>query len=218
MSIADNIKELKKETDFNNVTLVAVSKTKPVEDILQAYHAGQRVFGENMVQELVEKQEQLPKDIEWHLIGHLQTNKVKYIAPFISLIQAVDSLKLLQEINKQENKDGTGGLGNLDKISKEMEQTENDIVNRRITDEVLKRQQQIQTRMLEAEKAEQQREQDQQRESNAGKDMPPGYIKALQDYQKTKEKQTEQIKTVSPALNLYYKQKIKSYFDQLNAK
>lgn len=101
MSIADNIKELKKETDFNNVTLVAVSKTKPAEDILEAYHAGQRVFGENMVQELIEKQEQLPKDIEWHLIGHLQTNKVKYIAPFISLIQAVDSLKLLQEINKQ---------------------------------------------------------------------------------------------------------------------
>jgi len=124
----------------------------------------------------------------------------------------------LQEINKQENKDGTGGLGNLDKISKEMEQTENDIVNRRITDEVLKRQQQIQTRMLEAEKAQQQRDQDQKRESNAGKDLPPGYVKALQDYQKTKEKQTEQIKTVSPALNLYYKQKIKSYFDQLNAK
>ncbi|MGZ3763208.1 MAG: DUF4175 family protein [Mucilaginibacter sp.] len=124
----------------------------------------------------------------------------------------------LQEINKEENKDGKGGLGNLDKISKEMEQTENDIVNRRITDELLKRQQQIQTRMLEAEEAEQQREQDQQRESNAGKDTPPGYIKALQNYQKLKEKQTEQIKTVSPALNLYYKQKIKSYFDQLNAK
>jgi hypothetical protein len=124
----------------------------------------------------------------------------------------------LQEINKEENKNGTGGLGNLDKISKEMEQTENDIVNRRITDEVLKRQQQIQSRMLEAEKAQQQRDQDQKRESNAGKDLPPGYIKALQDYQKSKEKQTEQIKTVSPALNLYYKQKIKSYFDQLNAK
>jgi hypothetical protein len=124
----------------------------------------------------------------------------------------------LQQINKEENKDGTGGLGNLDKISKEMEQTENDIVNRRITDEMLKRQQQIQTRLLEAEKAQQQRDQDQQRESNVGKDLPPGYIKALQDYQKTKEKQTEQIKTVSPALNLYYKQKIKSYFDQLNAK
>ena len=124
----------------------------------------------------------------------------------------------LQKINQDENKDGTGRLGNLDKISKEMEQTENDIVNRRITDDLLKRQQQIQTRLLEAEKAEKQQEQDQQRESNAGKDLPPGYIKALQNYQKLNEKQTEQIKTVSPALNLYYKQKIKSYFDQLNAK
>lgn len=101
MSIADNIKELKKETGFNNVTLVAVSKTKPAGDVLEAYQAGQRIFGENMVQELLEKYEQLPKDIEWHLIGHLQSNKVKYIAPFISMIQSVDSLKLLQEINKQ---------------------------------------------------------------------------------------------------------------------
>lgn len=124
----------------------------------------------------------------------------------------------LQQINRDENKDGAGGLGNLDKISKEMEQTENDLVNRRITDDLLKRQQQIQTRLLEAEKAEQQREQDQQRESNAGKDMPPGYVKALKDYQQEKEKQTEQIRTVSPALNLYYKLKIKSYFDQLNVK
>jgi len=123
----------------------------------------------------------------------------------------------LQKINEQENKDGTGKLGNLDKISKEMEQSVNDIVNRRITDDLLKRQQQIQIRLLEAEKAERQQEQDQQRESNAGKDLPPGYIKALQDYQKLNEKQTEQIKTVSPALNLYYKQIIKSYFDQLNA-
>ena len=100
MSIADNIISLKKETGALKVTLVAVSKTKPNEDILQAYEAGQRIFGENQVQELVEKQEQLPKDIEWHLIGHLQTNKVKYIAPFVSMIQSVDSLKLLQEINK----------------------------------------------------------------------------------------------------------------------
>lgn len=100
MSIADNIKALKRETELNNVTLVVVSKTKPVEDIQQAYDAGQRVFGENQVQELVEKYEALPKDIEWHLIGHLQTNKIKYIAPFISMIQSVDSLKLLQEINK----------------------------------------------------------------------------------------------------------------------
>jgi pyridoxal phosphate enzyme (YggS family) len=101
MSIADNIKNLKAETDRLKVKLVAVSKTKPVEDIEEAYAAGQRIFGENQVQELAEKYEKLPKDIHWHLIGHLQTNKVKYIAPFISLIESVDSLKLLQEINKQ---------------------------------------------------------------------------------------------------------------------
>ncbi|HEK20070.1 MULTISPECIES: YggS family pyridoxal phosphate-dependent enzyme [unclassified Mucilaginibacter] len=100
MSIADNISNLKKETVPMGVALLAVSKTKPVADLQRAYDAGQRLFGENTVQELVEKQEQLPKDIEWHLIGHLQTNKVKYIAPFISMIQSVDSLKLLQEINK----------------------------------------------------------------------------------------------------------------------
>lgn len=100
MSIAENIRHLKNELDRINVTLVAVSKTKPIEDIMQAYNEGQRIFGENMVQELVEKYEQLPKDIEWHLIGHLQTNKVKYIAPFISMIESVDSLKLLAEINK----------------------------------------------------------------------------------------------------------------------
>lgn len=100
MSIADNINNLKTQTAAQQVTLVAVSKTKSVADIMEAYNAGQRIFGENMVQELVDKQEQLPDDIEWHLIGHLQSNKVKYIAPFISMIQSVDSLKLLQEINK----------------------------------------------------------------------------------------------------------------------
>ena len=124
----------------------------------------------------------------------------------------------LEKINREDNKDGRNGLGDLDKIAKQMEQTENDLVNRKITDESLKRQQQIQVKLLEAEKAEQQREQDHQRESNAGKDTPPGYIKALQSYQQDKAKQTEQIKTVPAALNLYYKQKIKSYFDQLNAK
>ncbi len=101
MSITANISAIKDELGNSDVKLIAVSKTKPVESITEAYQAGQRIFGENMVQELVEKHEQLPKDIEWHLIGHLQTNKVKYIAPFISLIHSVDSLKLLQEINKQ---------------------------------------------------------------------------------------------------------------------
>lgn len=104
MSIADNINNLKKEIGDGNVKLIAVSKTKPAAVLMEAYNAGQRVFGENNVQELVEKYDQLPKDIEWHLIGHLQTNKVKYIAPFISLIHSVDSIKLLQEIDKQATK------------------------------------------------------------------------------------------------------------------
>ncbi|WP_396144527.1 YggS family pyridoxal phosphate-dependent enzyme [Flavobacterium sp.] len=87
-----------------NVTLVAVSKTKPVADLMEAYNAGQRVFGENYVQELVEKHEALPKDIQWHFIGHLQSRKVKLIAPFVNLIHGVDSLKLLHEINKEAQK------------------------------------------------------------------------------------------------------------------
>tara|TARA_B100000214_G_C23922830_1_gene606919 strand:+ start:590 stop:1180 length:591 start_codon:yes stop_codon:yes gene_type:complete len=85
------------------VSLVAVSKTKPNTDILTAYNAGQKVFGENKVQELTKKEKELPSDIKWHMIGHLQTNKVKYIAKFISLIHTVDSIKLLQEINKRAN-------------------------------------------------------------------------------------------------------------------
>lgn len=88
----------------NDVCLVAVSKTKPIDAILEKYNQGQRIFGENKVQELVAKYEGLPKDIEWHLIGHLQTNKVKYIAPFVSLIHSVDSLKLLKEVNKEAKK------------------------------------------------------------------------------------------------------------------
>lgn len=92
---------IKSYLDEQQVQLIAVSKTKPVEDILELYHLGQRDFGENYVQELVEKAEKLPKDIRWHFIGHLQTNKVKLIAPFVQLIHGVDSLKLLKEINKQ---------------------------------------------------------------------------------------------------------------------
>ena len=94
-------KKLKEELSQQKVTLVAVSKTKPVEDIKALYDLGQRDFGENYVQELVDKQPQLPADICWHYIGHLQSNKVKYIAPFVHLIHGVDSLKLLKEINKQ---------------------------------------------------------------------------------------------------------------------
>ena len=103
MSIEGNLKHIK-ETIPSNIVLVAVSKTKPNEMIMEAYSAGQRDFGENYVQELVDKHEQLPKDIRWHFIGHLQSNKVKYIAPFVYLIHGVDSFSLLQEINKQGQK------------------------------------------------------------------------------------------------------------------
>lgn len=101
MSIADNLLKYKEEVEGDGVKLIAVSKYQDTDAILEAYHTGQRVFGENIVQELVEKEVALPKDIQWHLIGHLQTNKVKYIAPFVTLIESVDSLKLLVEINKQ---------------------------------------------------------------------------------------------------------------------
>lgn len=100
MSIKENLQKIK-STIPENVTLVAVSKTKPNKSIIEAYQTGQRIFGENKVQELVDKYEALPKDIEWHMIGHLQSNKVKYIAPFVSLIHGVDSFKLLKEINKR---------------------------------------------------------------------------------------------------------------------
>jgi pyridoxal phosphate enzyme (YggS family) len=100
MSIQNNILQIKQSLP-TNVTLVAVSKTKPVADLMQAYEAGQRIFGENKIQEMVEKYEQMPKDIAWHMIGHVQTNKVKFMVPFVSLIHGVDSLKLLEEINKQ---------------------------------------------------------------------------------------------------------------------
>jgi hypothetical protein len=98
--ISENLSKIKANLP-SDVTLVAVSKTKPNDAILEAYETGQRIFGENRVQELVDKHESLPKDIEWHMIGHLQTKKVKYIAPFISLIHGVDSFKLLKEINKR---------------------------------------------------------------------------------------------------------------------
>jgi len=103
MNIAENIQQLKKDIP-QNVSLVAVSKTKPIEDIMEAYHAGHSIFGENKVQELTQKYEALPKDIKWHFIGHLQTNKVKYIVPFVSLIHSVDSFKLLKTIEKEAQK------------------------------------------------------------------------------------------------------------------
>ena len=102
-TLVENLEQIKSNIP-KHVTLVAVSKTKPIESIQELYNAGQRVFGENRVQELVEKNEELPKDIKWHLIGHLQRNKVKYIAPFVEMIHSTDSERLLDEINLQAKK------------------------------------------------------------------------------------------------------------------
>src|SRR6266850_7209307 len=101
MNIRNNIAFFRNQLSGKNCRLIAVSKTHPVEKIKEAYDAGQRIFGENKVQEMCAKQAELPQDIEWHLIGHLQTNKVKQIVPFVALIHSADSLKLLQEIDKQ---------------------------------------------------------------------------------------------------------------------
>ena len=100
MSISENILKIKSKLP-EGVSLVAVSKTKPISDLLEAYNVGQRIFGENKIQEMASKFNEMPKDIAWHMIGHIQRNKVKYMAPFVSLIHGVDSLRLLTEINKQ---------------------------------------------------------------------------------------------------------------------
>ncbi len=100
MSIKNNLLEIKSNLP-NNVTLVAVSKTKPIADLLEAYESGQRIFGENKIQEMTTKWLEMPKDIEWHMIGHVQSNKVKFMAPYVNLIHGVESFKLLEEINKQ---------------------------------------------------------------------------------------------------------------------
>ncbi|MBN8642594.1 MAG: YggS family pyridoxal phosphate-dependent enzyme [Flavobacteriales bacterium] len=99
MSIKENLLHIQSQLP-SHVTLVAVSKTKPVADLMEAYNAGQRIFGENKIQEMTEKWQQMPKDIEWHMIGHVQSNKVKYMIPYVKLIHGVDSLKLLKEINR----------------------------------------------------------------------------------------------------------------------
>ena len=103
MSIKNNLQNIISSIP-EHVTLVAVSKTKPISDLMEAYNAGQRIFGENKIQEMADKHEQMPKDIQWHMIGHVQRNKVKYMAEFVSLIHGVDSFKLLKEINKQAKK------------------------------------------------------------------------------------------------------------------
>ena len=215
-------------TSMNNLALMLSEALDQLQNSMNKGKSGKGKGKQQSVSQLAKMQQQLNQNMEKAReqmqqqgnpgkssngnSGNISEQLAKLARQQQEIRQALD------QINREENKDGTGSLGNLDKISKEMEQTEHDLVNRRITEEAIKRQQQIQSRLLEAEKAEQEREQDQKRESNVGKDIPPGYIKALQDYQQAKQKQTEQVKTVPPAINFYYKLKIKSYFDILNAK
>lgn len=215
-------------TSMNNLALMLSEALDQLQNAMKNGRSGKGKKQQLSVSELARQQQELNRNMErakqqMQQQGNqgksAQINGENISEQFAKLARQQQEIReALQQLNRDENKDGTNGLGNLDKISQQMEQTERDLVNRRITEESLKRQQQIQSRLLEAEKAEQQREQDQQRESHAGKDIPPGYIKALQEYQQSKEKQTEQVKTIPPALNFYYKLKIKSYFDLLNAK
>jgi len=213
-------------TSMNNLALMLSEALDQLQNSMNRGRSGKGKGKQQSISDLAKMQQQLNQNMQ-KARGQLQQqgNQGKSQNGQGSMSEQLAKLareqmmirQALEQINRNDNKDGTGRLGNLDKISKEMEQTERDLVNRRITEEALNRQQQIQTRLLEAEKAEQEREQDQQRESHAGKETPPGYIKALQEYQQLKQKQTEQVKTVPPAINFYYKLKIKSYFELLNA-
>ncbi|HWZ02691.1 MAG TPA: hypothetical protein VNX40_03710, partial [Mucilaginibacter sp.] len=215
-------------TSMNNLALMLSEALDQLQNAMSKGKSGKGKGKQQSVSELARMQQQLNQNMQKAREqmqqqgnqGKSQNGNNENISEQLAKLarQQQEIREALQQINQQENKDGTGSLGNLDKISQQMEQTERDLVNRRISEEAIKRQQQIQSRLLEAEKAEQQREQDQQRESHAGKDIPPGYIKALQEYRQANEKQTEQVKTIPPALNFYYKLKIKSYFDLLNAK
>lgn len=214
-------------TSMNNLALMLSEALDQLQNMMNKGKSGKGKGKQQSISQLAKMQQQLNQNMQ-KARGQLQQqgnqgknqsgNQGSMSEQLAKLAREQMMIRqALQQINRDENKDGTGRLGNLDKISKEMEQTERDLVNRRITEEALNRQQQIQTRLLEAEKAEQEREQDQQRESHAGKQIPPGYIKALQEYQQLKQKQTEQVKTVPPAIIFYYKLKIKSYFELLNA-
>jgi hypothetical protein len=218
-------------TSMNNLALMLSEALDQLQNSMNSGKSGKGKGKKQSVGELAKMQQQLNQNMQHAREqmqqqgaqgneGKSQSGNNENISEQLAKLarQQQEIREALQQINREENKDGTGSLGNLDNISQQMEQTERDLVNRRISEEAIKRQQQIQSRLLEAEKAEQQREQDQQRESHAGKDVPPGYIKALQEYRQTNEKQIEQVKTIPPALNFYYKLKIKSYFDLLNAK
>ncbi|WP_036692551.1 DUF4175 family protein [Pedobacter glucosidilyticus] len=170
-----------------------------------------------MQQELNKNMQKAKEQMQQQGIPQGQKGNKQMSQQFSEMAQQQQMIRqALQELNQQLNKDGKGKLGNLEKIMKDMEQTETDLVNKRITQEAINRQQDIQTRLLEAEKAEREREQDTQKESKAGKQFAPNYNLVLKEYEKIKENEAEMLKTVSPALNNFYKSKISDYFKKLN--
>lgn len=170
-----------------------------------------------MQQELNKNMQKAKEQMQQQGIPQGQKGNKQMSQQFSEMAQQQQMIRqALQELNQQLNKDGKGKLGNLEKIMQDMEQTETDLVNKRITQEAINRQQEIQTRLLEAEKAEREREQDTQKESKAGKQFAPNYNLVLKEYEKIKENEAEMLKTVSPALNNFYKSKISDYFKKLN--
>ena len=211
-------------TSINNLALMLSEALKQLQDAMKNAQSGGKGKPKPGLSQLSEMQKELNKNMQkakeqmqQQGIKPGQKGKSGMSEQMAKMAQQQQMIRqALQEINNSLNKDGQGKLGNLEKIIKEMEQTELELVNKRITQEALLRQQDIQTRLLEAEKAEREREQDTQRESRAAKNFTPNYNLILEEYQKQKAKEVEQIKTMPPALNYFYKSKISEYFKKLN--
>jgi flagellar biosynthesis GTPase FlhF len=211
-------------TSINNLALMLSEALKQLQDAMKNAQSGGKGKPKPGLSQLSEMQKELNKNMqkakeqmEQQGIKPGQKGKSGMSEQMAKMAQQQQMIRqALQEISNNLNKDGQGKLGNLEKIMKEMEQTELDLVNKRITQEALIRQQEIQTRLLEAEKAEREREQDTKRESKAAKNFTPNYNLILEEYQKQRAKEVEQIKTMPPTLNYFYKSKISEYFKKLN--
>lgn len=214
-------------TSINNLALMLNEVLDQLQNVMKNAKSGSGKQKQPSMQQLSQMQKELNKNMQkarqqmqqQGQQGQSSQQKSGMSEQMAKMARQQEMIRrALQNINQQENKDGKSGLGNLGELAKQMEQTESDLVNKKLQTETLIRQQKIQTRLLEAEKAEQEREQDQKRESQAGKITAPGYQKALQSYQQIKNKQTEQLITVPPNVNLFYKSKIKTYFNEINRK
>ncbi|MBK0383151.1 hypothetical protein I5M32_09290 [Pedobacter sp. SD-b] len=211
-------------TSINNLALMLSEALQQLQNAMKNAQSGGKGKSKPNLSQLSEMQKQLNKNMQ-NAKEQMQKQGIKpgqkgnpqMSEQMAKMAQQQQMIRqALQEINNELNKDGRGKLGNLEKTVEQMEQTETDLVNKRITQEALLRQQEIQTRLLEADKAERERDQDDKRESKAGKDFTPNYNLILEEYQKQKAKEVEQIKTMPPALNYFYKSKISEYFKKLN--